>query len=127
MREINTELTENPYDRFTHRVYEQITIHGVEAGYDSRSRPNALFDFIADFDPTYRHALGEAISKLKEFAHQIDSLGPVNEWLENLEKAAAWIFLIHSDIERRAQLGPTSDRAGGVVDTERSGGKSQRP
>ena len=127
MREINTPSTEDPFDRFTHAVYKQISVHGVEAGYHSASGPNLLFDFITDFDPGYRHPIGEAISKLKELAHQIDSLGPVNEWLENLEKAAAWIFLIHSDIERRAQLGPTSDRTGRVIDPPGPRGGSQRP
>jgi hypothetical protein len=117
--------TEDPFDRFTHAVYKQISFHGVDAGYHSASRPNLLFDFITDFDPTYRHPIGEAISKLKEFARQIDGLGPMNEWKENLEKAAAWIFLMYSDIERRAQLGPTSDRTGSVVDPQGIGSRSE--
>ncbi len=129
MRETGTKLTEveDPFDRFTHAVYEQISVHGVEAGYHSHSGPNLLFDFITDFDPSYRHPIGEAISKLKELARQIDSNSPVDEWLENLEKAAAWIFLIHSDIERRANRGPASDRAGSGIDPQRAGGGSQRP
>ena len=127
MKETGIGSTENPFDQFTHQVYKQISVHGVEAGYHSNSGPNLLFDFIADFDPAYRHPIGEAISKLKELAQQIDSLGSVNGWLENLEKAAAWIYLIHSDIRRRAQIGPTCDRAGGVVDPSRTGCKPQRP
>lgn len=127
MKEIDTKSTEDPYARFTRAVYRQISVHGVVAGYHSVSGPNLLFDFITDFDPTYRHPIGEAISKLKELARQMDDLSSVNERLENLEKVAAWMFLIHSDIERRTQLGPTSDRAGSCVNPEGLRGGSQRP
>ncbi len=123
MRETDTKSTEGPFDRFTRMVYKQISVHGVEAGYHSASGPNLLFDFIADFDPAYRHPIGEAISKLKEFARQMDILSGTGEMLENLEKASAWIYLIHSDIERKAKLGPACDRAGGVVDPQGTGGR----
>ena len=126
MKKTSIPSTDDSFDRFTQQVYKQIAGHGVEAGYHTYSGPNLLFEFIKDFDPCYRHPIGEAISKLKELAKQLDSGGPMTDWLENLQKVGAWAYLVHADIER-SYLGPTQNRAGGVVDTERPGCRPPRP
>ncbi|KKM61494.1 hypothetical protein LCGC14_1531100 [marine sediment metagenome] len=125
MKKIGTPSTDAFYDRFAQRVLEKITTHGVEIGYHPLEGPNTLFEFVKSFDPLYRHPIGEAISKLRELAEQLGSRGPTNEWLENLEKAAAWIYLIHNDIER-SYLGPTQNRTGSNPNPPRNGRKSKR-
>ncbi len=123
MKETSLSLTDDArFNQFTDWMSDQIKVHGVAIGYHETEGPNTLFDFIASFDPLYRHPIGEVISKVREFAQQ----NPTQPVL--LAKAAAWLFLIYNDLTKKGETnGPTQNRTGRRAYTKRTRRGPGRP
>ena len=123
MRETGLQLTDEArFNEFTGWIRDQIDVHGTAIGYRALEGPNTLFDFIASFDSTYRHPVGEVISKVREFASMSKGFDP-----ELLAKAGAWLFLIYNDLMKKGEMnGPTQNRAGSISNSSRSRRRSKR-
>ncbi len=123
MKETGLQLTDDArFNEFVGWMNDQINVHGAAIGYHDIKGPNTLFDFIASFDPAYRHPIGEVISKVREFAQMNPRPQP-----ELLAKAAAWLFLIYNDLMKKKETnGPTQNRAGGISNSSRPRRRSKR-